>query len=902
MATRIDAIMGEALVDPDAQATVTDFQDYTEYLPDDLFRSLTLIGTLDSSYLDHVEKVHRLSQLYGSLPGIPRKKRPRAQRLRQQISKNLEYAISARESAAAEATRLFDAIDRHSNRLRSVISKLHALPKPASRDPTPSPQAMSPPASRSRSAFKTGTEGTTRIKLHGPRPVTSHATSVLTPRHRNRTVTVPGDVLPPPNPDSPAADSEWGSVPPSPPPMPTQRVGVSSRKRANVTPRIRSSKPPKSRVRTPKVSRTSQTSGILGTNIHSAVAGISTSNALSLLSPPPADAKRGTEHAPWMRLTEWEMAKLRKRMKKNAIWSPSETMIRRELADAGRGPENYRSTKAKADAVGENFVDEDNLANQPQGKPLQPGEISAASLASKENALTNRGMKLNEAKRMKREIMLKEMAALRTLETEQAAKTEDTELQVEQAAKRLSDIGSSFKNLFLRNPSTVTTSSAIPVAEKEKTKEERTRARRLRRQKQKERKQALGQDTARENSAISVAEKEKTREERNRARRLRRQKEKERKKALEQDTPREKKRQVQEQKKREKAEEEGSLELELELERQRQAEREIREKEEQEAKAREEEEKAREADREAAKAAARKRKRNVSIEVEVPQAPAEIVSPTRSSPKRRHVGSAPAEIVSPTRSSSKRRHVGSAPLEVLTTSATTTVPLAAPAASPGKRNTQAQPITSPVEARRSTRRPSLTLRGPAPPSEQVEPSPRSATRASTRRASTGEPAISTIREPRRRSATPAAVSTSVSTAASRRSRRSAPGPVISNQEGGAAVSVGKRKNPPRKIGTAGATVGGDQKGNEGANRGGPKEMELQMQEDAAGEEIDPNEERYCVCGDVSWGEMIKCDNGDVSILPTYCRILEHSLGIFEKGLADSYSARAVSGFIIIVWG
>lgn len=33
--------------DPDAQATVTDFLDFTEYLPSDMIRSLTLIGKLD---------------------------------------------------------------------------------------------------------------------------------------------------------------------------------------------------------------------------------------------------------------------------------------------------------------------------------------------------------------------------------------------------------------------------------------------------------------------------------------------------------------------------------------------------------------------------------------------------------------------------------------------------------------------------------------------------------------------------------------------------------------------------------------------------------------------------------------------------------------------------------------
>ena len=38
--------------DPDAQTTINDFQDYTEYLPSDLTRSLRLIGVLDESYIE----------------------------------------------------------------------------------------------------------------------------------------------------------------------------------------------------------------------------------------------------------------------------------------------------------------------------------------------------------------------------------------------------------------------------------------------------------------------------------------------------------------------------------------------------------------------------------------------------------------------------------------------------------------------------------------------------------------------------------------------------------------------------------------------------------------------------------------------------------------------------------
>jgi hypothetical protein len=55
------------------------------------------------------------------------------------------------------------------------------------------------------------------------------------------------------------------------------------------------------------------------------------------LTAPPPDALPGSKWLPWKRLTEYEMATLRKRMKKNAIWLPSPAMRNRELKNLGRG-------------------------------------------------------------------------------------------------------------------------------------------------------------------------------------------------------------------------------------------------------------------------------------------------------------------------------------------------------------------------------------------------------------------------------------------------------------------------------------------------------------------------------------------------------------------------------------
>ena len=710
--------------DPDAQHTVTDFLDYTEYLPSDLTRSLTLIGKLDSSYLDSVELVHELAKDYGSLPSTSPHKGSiaQAQDLRSDISQNLDHAMSCRESSYGEASRLYEMVDRHHSRLTNIISKLYALPKPPSRDPTPVPR--SPQATR-----HTPTPRIT-LRLDSARAAAAAQRSSPKPQkpRRIRKITVPGEVLPPPNPDSPLplTDSEWESLPPSPIPMPTSRVGGSRKRDRNRPPR-----PPKMpKLKGPKPPRPPRPPGAVGTNVHSAVAGISTSNALSLLTPPPVEAKPGSKHAPWMRLTEWEMAKLRKRMKKNAIWTPSETMIRRELSLAGRGPDNYQKSRAQAEASGEEFVDDDDIANAEPGKPLLPGEISADSLGLAETNLENRGMKLNEAKKMKREVLAKERAA---------------ELATE--AHKLGALGSQFKEFFT-TPSVNTT----PPKAKSVTKE-----------------QPLPKPKAKGSS----------------------------------------------------------------------------------------------------KGSAKKRKREDTPRLEILSKPKDDLATTEKpakKPKTDEPQTAPLPVIPP-------------PLTITTKTVTTTVPLAAPAPSPKKasrRSTPATPATpsmaapekpkpaptpKPTATASRPRRVSLTLKGPAEPApEPVPASPRTITRASSRRGSSGPPSATIARESlRRTSATPVppVSPAQVVTAAGRRSKRPAPGLVVENQEGGAAISVGKRTHAPAKrLGPSARKA---------AHDASAKEQEELAKETTVLEEIDPNEPRYCLCGDVSYGDMVACENDNVSI-------------------------------------
>lgn len=715
MAAVTGAMVVDARNDPDAQATVTDFLDYTEYLPSDLIRSLTLIRKLDESYLSSTDELHELTSKYGVLPSISPTERPDPHRLRQHISTKLDFALAAREASYGEASRLYDEVDRHYNRLTSVTTKLHALPKPPSRDPSPIAQAHSPQASRIRPGKRedTGTTPPPRITLRLDNArATAQGTRVPganpRPRHRIRKITIPGEVLPPPNPDSPPpfTDSDWESQPPSPIPMPTSRVGAPSRSRSIKPNRIKTPKPPKppklKTPKTPRPPRPPRPPGAMGTNVHSAVAGISTSNALSLLTPPPPDAKPGTVHAPWMRLTEWEMARLRKRMKKNAIWTPSETMIRRELSEAGRGPENYRKSKSKAEEIREEFIDCDNIATTAPGKPLVPGEISADSLGLSEK-LSNKGMKLNEAKKLKKELLAREQAAIAADETAKLQGDSSKE-----AVVKVSELNCSAES-------------------KDKIKEK----------------------------AITK-------------------------------TP-------------------------------------------------------------------KKRKRDVTPPVEDFQAhpvvQSEIVqSPAKLSPKKRKIVPTGASI------------------NTTTTTTTTVVPLAGPAPSPQKASTPVPQPVSPITVRKVTnttsrsRRSSVTTKAALPSPEPFNSSSRPASRTDSRRGSVVPPAEIVTREHlRRKSATPAPVPTV--TAASRRSKRPAPGPVTNSQDGGAAVSVGRRKNAPRKRGTA-AAANAAKKVAEGNAK--DKEEEIKAEEEAAGEEIDPDEPRYCLCGDVSFGTMICCENADVS--------------------------------------
>ncbi|KAF6837330.1 PHD finger domain-containing protein [Colletotrichum plurivorum] len=371
----------ESRADPDAQATVTDFLDFTEYLPSDIMRSLTLIGKLDQTYTDASVNIHNLTSIWGKLPTLPAEERPSPVQLRADISNSLNHAVSSRMFSHAEAVRMSENVVRHYNRVKTILTKLKTM-----LENYPAEEQQKSPVATSKSPQLVRAPKMTRSgdgdKVRRPQ----------IPR-----ITVPGEVLPPY--DQFVAysdDSDESSSEDDEESLPSGRVTTPA-------PRIKVVKTPKSRPpKTPKPPASARPK-----------AGPTTAAAAAVLQPPPENAVIGSADAPWLQLTAWELARLRKRMKKNATWCPSDTMIHRELKTLGRDLQAYREAKQKAEEEGRAFDPEPpGLAKEPgsENKPVPEGAISAAALASDDIQLSNRGMKLNEAKKLKRESLAKQAA------------------------------------------------------------------------------------------------------------------------------------------------------------------------------------------------------------------------------------------------------------------------------------------------------------------------------------------------------------------------------------------------------------------------------------------------------------------------------------------------------------
>lgn len=403
MADSLSELSVQAPYDADAQATITDFLDYTEFFPSDLFRSLTLIGKLDHGYIQDSSAIHNLTKTYNHLPNLHPAERPNPRNLRKDISTTLDHALRYRESSYAEASRLCNVADNLYDRLVGIQKKLKALPLPPSREPTPPPKLRSPVNSRRKpdaprfSLFgDSGPHNAVSLNPHGAQKQ----------KNRVRRVIVPGEVLPPFDANSPGpsigsdSDSDIASSPVHQESAPLIKL-----------------KPPKEKIKPFKIDKTKATPnprvrppGVMGTNVHSTVAGISVSNAMAALTPPPFDPAPGSEWAPWNELTVWELNLLRRRMKKNANWRPSDIMMARELSGRNRGVEAKRRAKSHAEVTGTQFLDQKAHTSDRSAQTVTPTESIEKIDTELNMELINRGMKLNEKKKLKQQ-RLKEEAA-----------------------------------------------------------------------------------------------------------------------------------------------------------------------------------------------------------------------------------------------------------------------------------------------------------------------------------------------------------------------------------------------------------------------------------------------------------------------------------------------------------
>jgi Inhibitor of growth proteins N-terminal histone-binding len=717
-------------IDTEAQSVITDFLDYTEYLPSDLFRSFTLIQTLDKQYHQHLDKIHELTGLYGRLPSLPPNQRPDALALRRDISAFMDKAYRCRDCAYAEIVRLNDTVKGHTTRLSTIKSKLEALPKPPSRDPTPVPVS---PIRRRKSDAAT----TPKLKLN------------LSEKKRGRKP-LASSGLPPDLPDdSIDSDSDMDDIP-----------GIGQFRR----------KTPKQKIifKTPK-SRGS----IAGSNVHSAIAGISTSNALAKLTPPPTDAVAGSRWRPWFKLTEYEMAKLRKQMKKNAVWTPSEAMIRRELVKDGRGKENYERAKSEAEELDEQFLDEEPVDGSKS--TLSPGELDRRSeLLTTSTTITNAGMKLNEAKRLK-----KERAQEAAKESQDSTDSED---ELATGADHTPEKGS----------------QETPGSQRFRDKRPRTRG---------EAQKGLQLANKKMEEAFHAM-----------------------RNLFRTDQPPLTPTLISPQK-----EESGR--------------------------------------------STRKRKRNSEKDAAVMEHPVA----NGASPSPKHKGGKRQKTQNQLHDSEKDQSIS--PVKTVTT--TTTVPLAPEGPSINKSGEDDRLTTSPSDQKKRGTTPTATaafsrprrisqaptkieeqhqpsrhlhdlpLLSPPPPSSahknSTTPAPRStrATRhASTTKAASAEPpAIKRDRRDLRRlsiNAETAPSSPSALVPRRRSGRRALPGLVTAEEDGKGKVSIGRRRAKPT------------------SGKGGASNKKEEKREEES--DVDADEERYCICGDVSYGTMIACDNDAVSFV------------------------------------
>lgn len=454
--SEIRSISRSVQIDPDISATLSDFSTYTEHLPSAVVRSMTLICAQDKLASHATLQIHDLLAMYSQLPSLRHNNAiPDATTLRRDISHAYERLEKARRVAFVESTRMFDMVKKDQIKLRVINQKLKQLPLPPSRESTPEPRAS------------------TNVQIFTSQDGQKSNRTGLATRNKAHRVIIPGEVLPPldAGQEDEMSDSDAESIDPD------ARNDGGERKKLGRPRKLKEPKEPKEprekkerkerkepkdrkepKEKKEKIIRIRE-DGEGRPRGRSAVAGISTTNAILQLIPPPDEAIRGSIWLPWKRITEYELAKLRKRMKKNAAWRPSSTMRKRELQNLGRGSQAMEEAREQASINGTVFVDQggddwiDPTKRVAEGlggvdelnDPISAVETNDDAIAA-DQELINRGMRLNEAKKRKREREMEEQAIQERLEAEhQASLLVQSDNQAEKR-KRKRDSGSDVPN------------------------------------------------------------------------------------------------------------------------------------------------------------------------------------------------------------------------------------------------------------------------------------------------------------------------------------------------------------------------------------------------------------------------------------------------------------------------
>ncbi|CUS11139.1 unnamed protein product [Tuber aestivum] len=369
----------ESLVDPDAVNITREFIDFTEFLPADMYRSLQLVRQLKKKADDHSKNVDLLCKEFASLPEQSRVLPPnldvslrdyacppmseRETDLRIRISNAIKGAQFAHREARAEAERASQNVQTNINRHHARIVAIYGgLCKVI----IPPDEPEQRPAERQQTDFRKikirissqkATPAGRHPRLRGSASIAQASRSRQKQRERS-------------NRDDDGDDNEWEDIPSTP--YNYEKIKKKKKLLGGI-----SRRGPKNNCESPFVG------------------GAKARNEDGSLIP--------NSLLPWNRLTNEELAKLRKRMKKNSGWTPSVTMIIRELETLGRGPKHKEKYEDQwGGRRGDEFL---KIYGPEDGGIGDPEKIAPDDGAG---VRENKGMKLNRAKKRKREEERKE--------------------------------------------------------------------------------------------------------------------------------------------------------------------------------------------------------------------------------------------------------------------------------------------------------------------------------------------------------------------------------------------------------------------------------------------------------------------------------------------------------------